>query len=196
MALPPDMLVKAIGRHGGAGEERLPLSLPQYGIQQDVRDGMAVSIPTARRPERRRNATRAQARNVAKGQGGAFRAHGARHGERPMCGEICARRKRFMSDRQWWWRAMRGVRSFLDDEIRRADRRGRGSAMLRLGRRDGGMGGGRRPAEFAPGRRRRSRLAPAGEPAPAARPASGNACAVKWSNMRSSPPISTWRSAR
>lgn len=32
-------------RHGGAGEERLPLSLPQYGIQQDVRDGMAVSYP-------------------------------------------------------------------------------------------------------------------------------------------------------
>ena len=45
MALPPDLLVKAIeGMHALAGNGfRYPF--PQYGIQQDVRAGMAVSYP-------------------------------------------------------------------------------------------------------------------------------------------------------
>lgn len=45
MALPPALLAKAIaGMHALAGNGfRYPF--PQYGIQQDVRDGMAVSYP-------------------------------------------------------------------------------------------------------------------------------------------------------
>ena len=45
MALPPDMLVKAIEGMEALAKNGFRYPFPQYGIQQDVRDGMAVSYP-------------------------------------------------------------------------------------------------------------------------------------------------------
>ena len=45
MALPPDMLTKAIEGMEALARNGFRYPFPQYGIQQDVRDGMAVSYP-------------------------------------------------------------------------------------------------------------------------------------------------------
>jgi uncharacterized protein (DUF169 family) len=52
MALPPDELGKAIAGMEALAKNGLRYPFPQYGIQQDVRAGMAVSYP-ARDPDRR-----------------------------------------------------------------------------------------------------------------------------------------------
>ena len=46
MALPPDMLAKAIAGMEALAKNGFRYPFPQYGIQQDVRDGMAVSYPS------------------------------------------------------------------------------------------------------------------------------------------------------
>ena len=45
MALPPDYLAKAIAGMEALAKNGLRYPFPQYGIQQDVRAGMAVSYP-------------------------------------------------------------------------------------------------------------------------------------------------------
>jgi len=45
MALPPALLPKAIAGMHALGRNGLRYPFPQYGIQQDVRDGMAASYP-------------------------------------------------------------------------------------------------------------------------------------------------------
>jgi hypothetical protein len=45
MALPPDYLPRANRRDASVGQNGLRYPFPQYGIQQDVRAGMAVSYP-------------------------------------------------------------------------------------------------------------------------------------------------------
>jgi hypothetical protein len=45
MALPTDYLPKAIAGDGSACQNGLLYPFPQYGMQQDVRAGMAVSYP-------------------------------------------------------------------------------------------------------------------------------------------------------
>ena len=45
MALPPDYLGKAIAGMEALAKNGLRYPFPQYGIQQDVRAGMAVSYP-------------------------------------------------------------------------------------------------------------------------------------------------------
>src|SRR5260370_708327 len=45
MALPPDYLPKAIAGMEALAKNGLRYPFPQYGIQQDVRAGMAVSYP-------------------------------------------------------------------------------------------------------------------------------------------------------
>ena len=45
MALPPDMLAKAIAGMEALAKNGFRYPFPQYGVQQDVRDGMAVSYP-------------------------------------------------------------------------------------------------------------------------------------------------------
>ena len=45
MALPPNMLAKAIAGMEALAKNGFRYPFPQYGIQQDVRDGMAVSYP-------------------------------------------------------------------------------------------------------------------------------------------------------
>ena len=51
MALPPEFLDEGHRRHGGAGENGFRYPFPQYGIQQDVRAGMAVSYPDRAPPK-------------------------------------------------------------------------------------------------------------------------------------------------
>ncbi len=45
MALPPEYLPKAIAGMEALSKNGLRYPFPQYGIQQDVRAGMAVSYP-------------------------------------------------------------------------------------------------------------------------------------------------------
>lgn len=45
MAAPPEYLVKAIDGMKALGKNGFRYPFPQYGVQQDVRDGMAVSYP-------------------------------------------------------------------------------------------------------------------------------------------------------
>ena len=45
MALPPEYLAKAIAGMEALAKNGFRYPFPQYGIQQDVRDGMAVSYP-------------------------------------------------------------------------------------------------------------------------------------------------------
>ena len=45
MALPPDDIAKAIAGMEALSKNGLRYPFPQYGIQQDVRAGMAVSYP-------------------------------------------------------------------------------------------------------------------------------------------------------
>ena len=45
MALPPELIAKALDRHGRTGKSGLRYPFPQYGIQMDVRDGMSKSYP-------------------------------------------------------------------------------------------------------------------------------------------------------
>ena len=45
MALPPDYLPKAVAGMEALAKNGLRYPFPQYGIQQDVRAGMAVSYP-------------------------------------------------------------------------------------------------------------------------------------------------------
>ena len=45
MALPPDYLPKAIAGMEALSKNGLRYPFPQYGIQNDVRDGMARSYP-------------------------------------------------------------------------------------------------------------------------------------------------------
>jgi uncharacterized protein (DUF169 family) len=45
MALPPEMIGKAIEGMNALSRNGLRYPFPQYGVQQDVRDGMAVSYP-------------------------------------------------------------------------------------------------------------------------------------------------------
>ena len=45
MALPPELLAKAIAGMNALAGNGFRYPFPQYGIQQDVRDGMAVSYP-------------------------------------------------------------------------------------------------------------------------------------------------------
>ena len=45
MALPPALLAKAITGMHALAKNGFRYPFPQYGIQQDVRDGMAVSYP-------------------------------------------------------------------------------------------------------------------------------------------------------
>jgi uncharacterized protein (DUF169 family) len=49
MALPPDYLAKAIAGMEALAKNGFRYPFPQYGIQQDVRDGMAKSYPDRRR---------------------------------------------------------------------------------------------------------------------------------------------------
>ena len=49
MALPPDMLEKAIVGMAALAKNGFRYPFPQYGIQQDVRDGMAASYPDRKR---------------------------------------------------------------------------------------------------------------------------------------------------
>ncbi len=49
MALPPDYLPKAIAGMEALAKNGFRYPFPQYGIQQDVRAGMAVSYPDRRR---------------------------------------------------------------------------------------------------------------------------------------------------
>ena len=44
-ALPPELLPKALAGMEALGRNGLRYPFPQYGIQQDVRDGMAASYP-------------------------------------------------------------------------------------------------------------------------------------------------------
>jgi uncharacterized protein (DUF169 family) len=46
MALPPDYLLKAIEGMNALGRNGFRYPFPQYGVQQDVRAGMAASYPT------------------------------------------------------------------------------------------------------------------------------------------------------
>jgi hypothetical protein len=48
MALPPDDIGKAIAGMEALAKNGLRYPFPQYGIQQDVRAGMAVSYPDRR----------------------------------------------------------------------------------------------------------------------------------------------------
>jgi uncharacterized protein (DUF169 family) len=50
MALPPDQLAKAIEGMRALGKNGFRYPFPQYGVQQDVRAGMAVSYPDRARP--------------------------------------------------------------------------------------------------------------------------------------------------
>ena len=50
MALPPEHLPKAIAGIEQLAKNGFRYPFPQYGIQQDVRDGMAVSYPDRIRP--------------------------------------------------------------------------------------------------------------------------------------------------
>jgi len=50
MALPPEHLGKAIGGMEALAKNGFRYPFPQYGIQQDVREGMAVSYPQPGRP--------------------------------------------------------------------------------------------------------------------------------------------------
>ncbi|MGD0185084.1 MAG: DUF169 domain-containing protein [Roseiarcus sp.] len=50
MALPPDLLSKAIMGMEALGKNGLRYPFPQYGIQQDVREGMARSYPDRAKP--------------------------------------------------------------------------------------------------------------------------------------------------
>ena len=45
LALPPDYLAKAVAGMEALAKNGLRYPFPQYGIQQDVRAGMAVSYP-------------------------------------------------------------------------------------------------------------------------------------------------------
>ena len=45
MALPPEQLEKAIVGMEALAKNGFRYPFPQYGIQQDVREGMAVSYP-------------------------------------------------------------------------------------------------------------------------------------------------------
>ena len=45
MAIPPEYLPKALAGMAALGGNGLRYPFPQYGIQQDVRDGMAASYP-------------------------------------------------------------------------------------------------------------------------------------------------------
>jgi hypothetical protein len=45
MALPPEHMAKAIAGMTALAKNGFRYSFPQYGIQQDVRDGMAKSYP-------------------------------------------------------------------------------------------------------------------------------------------------------
>jgi hypothetical protein len=45
MALPPEDVGKAIAGMRALAKNGLRYPFPQYGIQQDVREGMAVSYP-------------------------------------------------------------------------------------------------------------------------------------------------------
>jgi hypothetical protein len=45
MALPPDQLIKAIDGMRALGKNGFRYPFAQYGVQQDVRAGMAVSYP-------------------------------------------------------------------------------------------------------------------------------------------------------
>ena len=49
MALPPDYLPKAIAGMEALAKNGFRYPFPQYGIQQDVRDGMAKSYPDRKR---------------------------------------------------------------------------------------------------------------------------------------------------
>ena len=51
MALPPDYLPKAIAGMEALSKNGLRYPFPQYGIQQDVRAGMAVSYPGIAEPD-------------------------------------------------------------------------------------------------------------------------------------------------
>jgi uncharacterized protein (DUF169 family) len=51
MALPPDQLVKAIEGMRALSKNGLRYPFPQYGVQQDVRAGMAVSYPGRASPQ-------------------------------------------------------------------------------------------------------------------------------------------------
>ena len=46
MALPPSHLPKAIAGMHALAKNGFRYPFPQYGIQQDVRDGMAASYPS------------------------------------------------------------------------------------------------------------------------------------------------------
>ena len=48
MAVPPDAIPKAIAGMEALAKNGLRYPFPQYGIQQDVRAGMAVSYPAWR----------------------------------------------------------------------------------------------------------------------------------------------------
>ncbi len=50
MALPPRMLPQALAGMKALGRNGLRYPFPQYGIQQDVRDGMAASYPDRAKP--------------------------------------------------------------------------------------------------------------------------------------------------
>ena len=45
MALPPELLPKALEGMAALSKNGLRYPFPQYGIQNDVRDGMAASYP-------------------------------------------------------------------------------------------------------------------------------------------------------
>ena len=45
MALPPDQVAKAIDGMQALSRNGLRYPIPQYGIQQDVREGLQVSYP-------------------------------------------------------------------------------------------------------------------------------------------------------
>jgi uncharacterized protein (DUF169 family) len=49
MALPPSYLEQAIAGMQALAKNGFRYPFPQYGIQQDVRDGMAVSYPDRKR---------------------------------------------------------------------------------------------------------------------------------------------------
>ena len=50
MALPPDQLEKAIAGMETLARNGFRYPFPQYGIQNDVRDGMARSYPNRKPP--------------------------------------------------------------------------------------------------------------------------------------------------
>jgi hypothetical protein len=45
MALPPELIAKALTGMAALSKSGLRYPFPQYGIQMDVRDGMAKSYP-------------------------------------------------------------------------------------------------------------------------------------------------------